>query len=307
MTSLRELLSDLEARGRVPAGIVERAERSLSHEREKAPWYLTLLMGAGAWLATIFFLIGAGLFLDFGGGWGGWASVALIFLALGLGARRFSAHVFVAQFSLGLTLAGWACGVVAGGELLDADFIGFVASGSLLAVVVYLLHPDAAPRFFVSLAAISQATIWFFVEFDGGQAILRNVPAIGAAIGAGLLLARPGLSRGWLPLGHASAVTLALILPFLSVIAAPGPTGCHWSLELGGGLVGLWLFCGGPCLSLSAHQWAVSARAVVVRAETASRVRPARKMFRVRVIGKLQNGCEPLGALQALGSLGMHR
>jgi hypothetical protein len=217
VSSLRELLGDLEARGHAPAGTTAGAERVLRRESEKTPWYLTLLMGAGAWLATIFFLIGAGMLLDFGGGWPGWAVVAVVFLALGLGARRFSAHVFVAQFSLGLTLAGWSCGVVAGGELLDSDFVGFVASGVVLAIGVYLLHPDAAPRFFVSVAAFFHITFWFFVEFDGEAAILRNVPAILAVIGTGLLFARPGPSRALLPLGHACAVTLALSLPLLSM------------------------------------------------------------------------------------------
>lgn len=217
MTSLRELLSDLEVRGRAPAGSVARAEAALTRDAEKAPWFLTLLMGAGAWIATGFFLIGAAGLLDFGGGWFGWVVVAALFLGLGLGARRFSSQVFVAQFSLGLTLAGWACGVVGGGELLDADFGGFVVSGVLLAVLVYLLHPDGAPRFFVAVAALIHVTSWFLLEFEGDAAILRNVPTVLAAIGAGLLFTRPGLSRALMPLGHACAVTLAISIPLLSV------------------------------------------------------------------------------------------
>ncbi len=217
MNTLRVLLSELEASGRVSAGTLERARHELSADEERTPWYLTLLMGAGAWVATIFFLIGAGALLDIGGGWMGWAFVACIFLALGLGARRFSEHVFVAQFSLGLSLAGWGAGAVAGGELLAAQFSGYVVSGLLLAAVVYLLHPDVAPRFMVSLGGLSLLTLWLFADFKDEAAIVRNVPVVLSVIGAGLLFTRPGMSRMLLPLGHALALTLALTLPVLSV------------------------------------------------------------------------------------------
>ena len=221
MKTLHELLSDLEARGRVGPGTLERARCHLAVHEERTPWYLTLLMGAGAWVATIFFLIGAGVLLDIGGGWGGWAVAALVFLGLGLGSRRFSEQVFVAQLSLGLSLAGWGAGVVAGGELLDAQFVGYVATGLLLAAVVYLLHPDVAPRFMVSLGAFGLLTLWLFVDFEDEAAIVRNVPVLLSVIGAGLLFMRPGTSRALLPLGHALALTLAITMPVLSVGIGP--------------------------------------------------------------------------------------
>jgi len=217
MRTLRELLSDLEARGRVSAGTLERAGARLTAEEERTPWYLTLLMGAGAWLATVFLLIGAGMLLQLDRDWGGWAATALAFLGLGLGSRRFSEHVFVAQLSLGLSLSGWCAGVVAGGQLLDAGLAGFAVSGLVFAAVVFLLHPDAGPRFFVSLAALGLLTLWLFSDFDGDATILRNAPVVVSVICAGLLFSRPGARRTLLPLAHALAVTLCLTLPFLSM------------------------------------------------------------------------------------------
>lgn len=222
MTSLRELLSDLETRGHAPSGTLERAARELAAETEKTPWYVTLLMGAGAWLATIFFLVGCASLLDFSSGGTSWAVVALVFLSLGLGARRFSSHVFVAQLSLGLTLAGWCAGVVAGSEWINNDFVAQVLVGGGLAALVYWLHPDFAARFFVSAAAWALITYWFFEDAADEALILFNVPLIVATIAAGLLLSRPALSRGLQPLGLALALTLAFTLPFYSAeFAAP--------------------------------------------------------------------------------------
>ena len=50
--TLRELLQDLEARGRVREGSTERAARLLRADDQRTPWYLSLLTAAGAWVGS---------------------------------------------------------------------------------------------------------------------------------------------------------------------------------------------------------------------------------------------------------------
>lgn len=213
MTTLRELLDDLDARGRLGADADEQIAAHLESREDEAPWYVSALIGLGAWVAMLFLLSALGALLDWGGRWPQWAVAALLLAGAGLGLRRASRHLFVVQVSLALCLAGWGAACVAGA---DAGELGTVTLAALAAgVLLYLLHPDAALRFLVTFGAAAFVASWFGLEFESLPIVGRNVPVLLLAFGSGLVLARPGVPRVWLPLGHAVAVAAIVAVPLL--------------------------------------------------------------------------------------------
>ena len=232
MTTLKTLLEELDARGRLPAGAVERIGAHLAEREDDAPWYVVALTGLGAWVATIFFLVAIGLFLDWGEGWPQWLFVAVLLSGIGVGLRRASDHLFVGQLSLGLCLAGWGAACVAGGDLSDG-LGGAAAAGLVACVALHLLHPDASLRFVVSLATATLLTAWWALHFENARMLAHNLPVIAWSVGAGLLFLRPGVSRTWMPLAHALAVAALAAVPLLSIDWRARGLGVPWGPSVG--------------------------------------------------------------------------
>ncbi len=183
--SLRNVVSQLQAEGVLPVDAESLARAALATRPDFAtgmPWFVRVLTGFGAWLASLFLLTFLSLAVVVG------EEVGAIILGLLLtgGAaflRRLGNNVFLTQLALSLGLAGQGLFIGGVGMLTDSGEAAALATVLVQAVLVFL-YPDAIQRFlsslFASLALLILLRLW-------GLGLVVDVTLVGLTVLAHLL------------------------------------------------------------------------------------------------------------------------
>lgn len=212
--SLRQVFDQLVSEGKLAPEDERRVRSALAQQEQGTPWFVKAMIGGGAWVATLLFLVFLGLFGAFNS-----AGALIVFGAVMLGAaallRRVGEGAFPVQCALALSLVGQGCLVIAvveggGGEIAAAAVLLVI---SCAWIVVF---PDGVHRFLSTIAAAGSVLFLLYkVQLD--VAISLGYAIIAAALVAAWLL--PVRIEGrWSelrsPVGHGLAVSVLLaILP----------------------------------------------------------------------------------------------
>jgi len=131
------------------------------------PWYVRVLVAAGAWIAALLFILFVFL-AEIVRQPGPMIAFGAVFLAIAVLLRRTVAAEFATQFSLALSFAAQA--VLCAGIFLSSGR-DTAAAAALLAVSVALiaLFPDAVHRFLSTLVAAG-ALAWLLAKMDSSYA-----------------------------------------------------------------------------------------------------------------------------------------
>ena len=263
-----ETLTRLEREGLLRADVRPRlVAPAQSEEAEEEPWYVSALVGAGAWLAAGLFLIalfGTGL-VDFEGSLVG---VGAVLVAAATVLRHAAASLFLRQLAFAVSLAGQLALVGGVGSLTDDVAWACLAAVGLEALLVFI-YPDAGHRAvstvlgifaatglvfawdvsnavhaLVALAAGGAVVLWM----DEARFITRKHGAIYRPLSYGLIAGLLGVLLLTLGPGEAAslhwwistlALTAALLYAAYRVLAAHGvPLGSGVAIMLGTSVVG---------------------------------------------------------------------
>jgi hypothetical protein len=194
------------------------------------PWFVSLVMGAAGWLASLFAFLFIVLFFDMNSEAAA-AMLGLVMVGVGLGLYRIdSDNAFFEQLALSLTLAGQLALIYAVADTTHSETLT-AAFTAAMSVVMVLLLPNAFARTLSTLfACLAWAVTVRFAQwgenwFDGTRQAVGLAPAL-----LGWLVI-------WLPVG---VTTEALIrgetrwmASGLRAIARPALTGLLVALSLG--------------------------------------------------------------------------
>jgi uncharacterized membrane protein len=170
MKTLQELCLLPAISENFPQERLQRLEKALAEDRRTdMPWYLRVIVGFGAWLASLFFLGFACVLLDFNGEHQkqtlGCFGVVLLVVAIAFGRMRLG--IFADQCCLAASLAGQA--------MLYFGFIDenhhpleTVALLSIgLAALLYFLFPNFLSRLLTCGAALQVTLLWIYTGNNG--------------------------------------------------------------------------------------------------------------------------------------------
>jgi hypothetical protein len=232
----------------LPAGLQEAASAALASRRDATtgmPWFVRILIGFGAWLASCFLLA----FLSLGVVVGKEVGAIVLGLLLTGGAallRRTGNNVFLTQLTLSTGLAGQ--GLVIGGVGLLATSAETEAAALAtigLGAVLLFVYPDAIQRFLSTLSASLALLLLLRLTAPG---VLVDVALVGLTVLAHLLF----LQQGKLQSGRWGALVtpaaFGLVTTLLSVLLLRtwfhdfyGDLNRHGSAELPPGVLTLGL------------------------------------------------------------------
>lgn len=173
--SVRAVFAALEHEGRVAADWPERVTAALAAEADAPPWYVRVLVGFGAWLASL--LLIAFVVISVTDSESAMVAVGGVMMVAALGARFASGHDFVAQAALAVSLAGQA--------LLAFGLMRHGTSTVLWTVIgcqtlLALAFPDRIHRFLSVLAATAAAVLLLYhLRLQAGIHVLVLALAVG--------------------------------------------------------------------------------------------------------------------------------
>ncbi|MEI6210994.1 MAG: DUF4401 domain-containing protein [bacterium] len=215
--TLIEVLDHPEVRDLLKPGEVERITATLCSPEPaaKAPLYIRILSGIGAWFAAIFlvaFLGSARILND--------ESSALVcglaFVGGAVALAKTCKSTFPGQLALALVFAGNGM-VVFGiaGMFSSHEMWGVVLSHGAVCAVVYGLFPSSIYRFLAPVVLAVLATIWISVDLKT-FALMHVLIAAEMLLAGGLVLhaRRTALIQ---PLMHAAAVMLPATILFMNL------------------------------------------------------------------------------------------
>jgi hypothetical protein len=188
--SLRDVVLQLQAEGALPVGAEARARAALASRPEVTtgmPWFVRVLTGFGAWLASLFLLgfiaIGVAVAEELGA-----VILGLILTGAALLVRRTGNNVFLTQLALSTGLAGQALFIGGVWSLSDSAAAAALAT-FLLQGVLLVVYPDAIQRFLSTLFASLALLIFLRLKASG---VLVDLTLVGLTLGAHLLLLQQG-------------------------------------------------------------------------------------------------------------------
>lgn len=221
MKSLRELFVASDGgEGFSPERLQSVGAALVTDHRNDMPWYLRIIVGIGAWLASLFFLAAAfSVFGWFGSDEAaiGWIGAVLLPIAVVVGRCKWG--VFAEQCSLAVSFAAQAMIYIG---FLDKNTHPMAAAAALsvaFAVVLYLVYPVFISRLVTCFAALQITLIWIYSPygdpFFGGGPVQSELSRmlvfywglqLAALIWCFLKAPRPIL---FAPLGYALVASLA--------------------------------------------------------------------------------------------------
>lgn len=228
---MRDVVARLVEEGLAPADATERARAALKPEIERhLPWYMTLAVAIGAWLATIFLLFAifaiSGLRSETA------QIVVGVLLAAGaIFARREADSEFVRWAAVAVALAGM--GLIFAGVGGATDSPVWAATACFVTSIAYIrLVPDNTLRLLATLSAGTAVFVW----------LVGNKVPFGFDLGIGAMVAaaafvwryRPAerpdtLAEMLEPVGYGLVIVLFGALLGRTLAAT---THSHWSMEL---------------------------------------------------------------------------
>lgn len=169
--SLREVLSP---------SVHERAHTELQARRESitpTPWFIRVLIGAGAWLASLFLLVFVALALELSNEMAALV-MGLLLTGCAIGLRFMDSGLFFSQAALAIGLAGQ--GLFAFGLFGKSDGALSALLFAVFEAIVFVLYPDLIQRF-LSVCAAS-----FSLLYALRDAIALEAASLGLVVLAGL-------------------------------------------------------------------------------------------------------------------------
>jgi hypothetical protein len=169
----------------LPAGLQEQARAALASSQEATasmPWFVRVLTGFGAWLASIFLII----FISIGVlGVGEEVGAIVLGLLLTGGAvlvRYAGSNVFLTQLALSSGLAGQGLFIGGVGALADEKLAALATV--VLQLVLLFVYPDVIQRF---LSALFGSTALLFLLRLTAPGVMVDVTLVGLTVLAHLL------------------------------------------------------------------------------------------------------------------------
>lgn len=188
--SLRDVVSQLQAEGVLAGDAQALADTALASHRDVTagtPWFVRILTGFGAWVASLFLLGFISVMVA--------VSEELGAIVLGLlltgGAvfvRRMGNNVFLTQLALSTGLAGQVLFIGGVGSLADSAEAAAAATLGLELVLLFL-YPDTIQRFLSSLSASLALLLLLRLTVSG---VLVDVALVGLTVLAHLLFLQQG-------------------------------------------------------------------------------------------------------------------
>jgi uncharacterized membrane protein len=229
--SMRDLLARLASEGSVPAGVEPAARQALASEVERhLPWYMSLAVAIGAWLATTFLLFAilaiSGLRSDTAQ-----IVVGVVLSAGAIFARREAGTEFLRWAAVAVALAGM--GLITAGVHGITDSPASAAAASFVVALLFIrLVPDTTLRFLSTLAAGTALFVWLLGNkvpfgFDVGVAIV--VAAIAFVWRYEVAWRGDTLAEILEPVGYALLVVLFGALLGRTIASS---TQSHWSVDI---------------------------------------------------------------------------
>lgn len=229
--SMRELFARLVAEGLAPAEAEPAARAALASEVERhLPWYMSLAVAIGAWLATTFLLFAifaiSGLRSETAQ-----VAVGVLLSAGAIFARREADAEFARWAAVAVALAGMGLVTIGVSGATDSPVWAAVAC-FVVALAFIRLVPDTTLRFLSTLSAGSALFIWLLGNkvpfgFDVGIAIL--VAAIALVWRHGVARRSDALAEILEPVGYALVIVLFGALLGRTFATS---THAHWTIEI---------------------------------------------------------------------------
>ena len=160
---------------------------SLPETRNSAPWFVSVLGGLGAWVASLFLVIFLSLFL-LDDSKAGAIVVGLLITAGAVVLRRANSHVFITQLALSAGLAGQGFFLV-GVQSLWRNEAATSLAALVLQLVLLAIYPDALQRFLSALFA-SLALLYLLREY--APPVVADVALVGLTALAHVLFLKQG-------------------------------------------------------------------------------------------------------------------
>ncbi len=160
--SMAAVMAALEAEGHVAADRREEAAAALAGLDETQPWYLRVMTGFGAWLASLLFIsfvMGVSLLATKGG----YLAIGILFVGVATVVRHQLDNDFSNQTALAMSLAGqvlFAVGV-SGFEIIDnleTLLLALIAANTVLIFV----YPDRIHRFLSVVFSIAALIVLLY-------------------------------------------------------------------------------------------------------------------------------------------------
>ena len=229
--TMQALIARLVHEGLVPADAPEQARVALKAEVEgHLPWYMSLAVAMGAWLATIFLLFAifaiSGLRSE--------TAQILVGIMLAAGAmfaRRETDSEFLRWAAVAVALAGLGLITAGVGGAMDSA-IWAAATCLVVSIAFVWLAPDFTLRFLATLSAGGATFVWlvgnkFPFAFDTGVVVV--IAAIVFVWRYKMSERADSLAEMLEPVGYALLIVLFGALLGRTLATS---THSHWSLEL---------------------------------------------------------------------------
>ena len=229
--SVRRVLDLLVAEGLASADSQVKARAALAPEVERhLPWYMSLAVAVGAWLATTFLLTAifamSGLRSETAQ-----LVVGLLLAAGAVFARREADAEFARWAAVAVALAGMGLIIAGVGGVTDST-VAAAAACFAVAVTFVVLVPDLTLRFLSTLAAGVALFVWLLgtkvpYGFDVGIALL--IAAIAFTWRYGLATRGDALAGILEPVGYALVIVLFAALLGRTLATS---SQSHWSMDI---------------------------------------------------------------------------
>ncbi len=166
----------------------------LPEAQHGTPWFVSVLSGLGAWVASLFLMIFLSLFL-LNDSKGGAIVMGLVITAGAVMLRRASSHVFITQLALSAGLAGQGFFLL-GVENLWSSGTATALAAFVLQFVLLVVYPDTLQRFLSTLFAGLSMLYLLRVH---APAVVADVALVALTAIAHVLLLQQGRlqSRDW--------------------------------------------------------------------------------------------------------------
>ncbi|MFY0580244.1 DUF4401 domain-containing protein [Cystobacter fuscus] len=186
---------------------------SLPEHQRGTPWFVNVLSGLGAWVASLFLMIFLGMLLPSGAT--GEIVTGLLITAGAVRLRRASSHEFSTQLALSAGLAGQGFFLV-GVESLWGNGTATIFAAFVLQLVLLFVYPDTLQRFLSTLFA--SLSLLYLLRVHA-PAVVADVTLVALTAIAHVLLLQQGRlqSRNW-EAGPVTPTTFGLITTLFSVL-----------------------------------------------------------------------------------------
>ncbi len=180
--TLEDVVAGLQEEGLLADEQMDRSKSVLATMQSVQPWFIRVMVGFGAWLASL-------LLIGFVGGLSlamksGYVVVGLGMIVAAIVVRKRFATDFMVQSTLAVSLAGQGLFVYGMSEFkLGGNYDALLSTIVIMSGVLFVVFPDRIHRVLSVLFATSAVTIFLYVH-----KLNAIVPVLGPAFAVGLIV-----------------------------------------------------------------------------------------------------------------------